>query len=265
MNKYTYRKMGIERVASMLQAETVGSAIVEWHSCIIARDIDSAKAAREKTIIAVNKMEPDDKMLTYYQLVSFQHDLLISYPDKEMPETPSLNENEIERNDYLNYMYYYVTGQNEYLSQRYKSAIRTYKVAERLLDKVNDPYEKADFYQKLGISYYRINQYTFAISYIEQALEIFEKNNMYQVNEITCKMVLAVISTEINHFDTAEAIFKELLQLTKAHPYQHALTLHNLGLNRIFQEQYEEAISCFNNALTIEEFTHSMTALKSTY
>ncbi|MFB4212873.1 hypothetical protein ACE1TH_13270 [Shouchella sp. JSM 1781072] len=252
-------------MANQLAPEKVGGKIVQWHSCLIAKDIESAKEAREQTILAIDKMKPDDKMLAYYQLISFKHNLLVSYPNGEKAEAPLLNSIEIERDDYLNYMYYYVSGQNEYLDQRYKSAIRTYKIAERLLDKVNDKAEKADFYQKLGMSYYKINQYTFAISYIEQALEIFEKDSLYRKNEITCKLALAIISSEMELFETANALYKELFEITKPFPYEQALTHHNHGIYQIVREQFVDAIQNFKLALDVPEFSQSITALKTTY
>ncbi|MED4128195.1 hypothetical protein [Shouchella miscanthi] len=252
-------------MANQLAPEKVGEKIVQWHSCLIAKDIESAKEAREKTIIAIDKMKPDDKMLAYYQLISFKHNLLVSYPNGEKAEAPSLNTIEIERDDYLNYMYYYVSGQNEYLDQRYKSAIRTYKIAERLLDKVDDQAEKAEFYQKLGMSYYKIDQYTFAISYIEQALEIFERDSLYKKNEITCKLALAIIASEMKLFDTAEALYRELGKMTEPYPYENALTYHNLGIHYIALDQFVNATESFKMALAIPEFKDSVTAVKTTY
>lgn len=249
----------------VLSAEAVGGKIVEWHSCIISKDIEQARILKIETTEMIRKMEPSDKMLSYYQLISFKYDLLLAYSENEIPENPDFNIVEKERDDYLNFMYYYVSGQNEFLNERYKSAIRTYKVAERLIEKVNDPAEKAEFYQELGISYYRISQYTFAASYMEQALEFFEKNSMYKINVITCKMVLAAINTEITHFDSAEIVYNEIIELSKPFPYTHALVLHNIGLNRMTQEKFEEAISLLERALSINEFANSIAAYKSRY
>lgn len=252
-------------MANQLAPEQVGGKIVEWHSCIISKDIELAKEAKKEAIIAINRMKENDKMLAYYQLISFKHDLLLSYQNGENAEVPSLNPTEIDRDDYLNYMYYYVSGQKEYFEQRYKSAIRTYKIAERLLDRVNDKTEKADFYYELGMSYYKIDQYTFAISYIEQALEIFEKNSMYIKNEIACKLALAIITSELMQFELAQSLYAELLELTKPHPYENALTYHNLGLHYISKDDLINASKSFNHALSISEFNGSITSLKTTY
>ncbi|KQL56767.1 MULTISPECIES: Rap family tetratricopeptide repeat protein [Bacillaceae] len=249
--------------------ERVGQQIVEWYSCIMTKDIKQAKLLKPEVDIMVANMEPDDKMLAYYQLVSLQYDLLVlrEAPDEK---TEALNETILENiavqtNDYLNFMYYYVWGQTEFYKQRYKSAIRTYKIAERLIEKVKDPLEKAEFYQKLGISYYRIDQYTFAFSYLEQALEIFEKDSSYIMNVISCKQILAGIHSELKEYEKAEAIYTELLVLSKPYPYYQAITTYNMGLSRIFVGNLDEAIQHFNKAIRIEEFRNSAIYLKAKY
>lgn len=252
-------------MSSLLSPTAVGQKIVEWHSCIISKDIEQARKIKVDAVEMITKMAANDKMLSYYQLVSFKHDLLLAYSDKEMPDVSELNSIEIERDDYLNFMYYYVTGQNEFLNERYKSAIRTYKIAERLIEKVNDPAEKAEFYQELGISYYRIDQYTFAAAYMEQALEFFEKNSIYKANEIRCKIIVAAIDTELARNDSAEIIYNEIVEMSKPFPYNHALVLHNMGQNRVTQQKFNEALDLFEKALSISEFSNSITSLKTRY
>ncbi|WP_144560138.1 tetratricopeptide repeat protein [Shouchella miscanthi] len=249
--------------------ERVGQQIVEWYSCIMTKDIKQAKLLKLEVDIMVANMEPDDKMLAYYQLVSLQYDLLVlrEAPDEK---TEALDETILENiavqtNDYLNFMYYYVWGQTEFYKQRYKSAIRTYKIAERLIEKVKDPLEKAEFYQKLGISYYRIDQYTFAFSYLEQALEIFEKDPSYILNVISCKQILAGIHSELKEYEKAEVIYNELIVLSKPYSYYQGLTTYNRGVNRILVGNFEEAIQQFKKALEIEEFRNSAIYLKARY
>lgn len=249
--------------------ERVGQQIVEWYSCIMTKDIKQAKLLKPEVDIMVANMKPDDKMLAYYQLVSLQYDLLIL---KVSPSEAKANldvtvlENIANQaNDYLNFMYYYVWGRTEFYNKRYKSAIRTYKIAERLIEKVNDPVEKAEFYQNIGINYYHIDQYTFACSYLEQALEFFEKNSSYIINVFMCKQILGSIHSELHQREKAEEIFNELLISTDSYPYDHAVARYNIGLHNISIENYEEAIKSFNEALDNQEFRNSTIYLKAKY
>ncbi|WP_099302763.1 Rap family tetratricopeptide repeat protein [Bacillus sp. Marseille-P3800] len=248
-----------------ISAENVGGEIVEWHSCLVSREISQAKILKSETEELIKKMEPNDKMLAYYQLVSFYHDILISNRDNKPIGNLNLNEIDVRMDDYLNFMYYYVSGQHEFFQGRYKSAIRTYKIAERLIEKVEDLAEKAEFYQKLGISYYQIDQYTFAFSYIEQALEFFEKNDTYKINEITCKMVLAAINTEMRRFEEAEEIYSDLQILSKPYPFTQSLVFHNIGQNRMSRNILFEAQDYFSKALLSTEFYNSRTGYKARY
>ncbi|MFS0786532.1 tetratricopeptide repeat protein [Shouchella sp. 1P09AA] len=248
-----------------LSASIIGGKLVEWHSCLIAKNFTHAQRLRNETKELIKQMESNDKILAYYQLVSFKHELLSTYGTGELFESTLPTPVEIERDDYLNFMFYFVSAQNEFLNERYKSAVQMYKVAERLIEKVNDPAEKAEFYQELGMSYYRIDQYTFAASYMDQALEFFGKNAMYLVNEIRCKLVLAAIDTELGEQASAEKIYKEMIEISKPFPYYHSLVLHNLGQNRMTQQRFDDAVQLFEQALSINEFSQSITGLKSTY
>ncbi|MED4130355.1 Rap family tetratricopeptide repeat protein [Shouchella miscanthi] len=249
--------------------ERVGQQIVEWYSCIMTKDIKQAKLLKPKVDVMVANMKPDDKMLAYYQLVSMQYDLLMLKvsPDeaKANLDVTILEGIANQANDYLKFMYYYVWGRNEFYQKRYKSAIRTYKIAERLIEKVDDPVEKAEFYQKLGISYYHIDQYTFAFSYLEQALEFFEKDPTYIVNVFTCKHILSGIYSELHQHEKAESIYNELLIATESYPYNYAITKYNIGVNSIALEKYEKAIKHFTEALDIKEFQDSAIYLKAKY
>ncbi len=162
-------------------------------------------------------------------------------------------------------MYYFISGQSEFYHGRYKSAIRSFKIAERLIEEVNDPAERAEFYQKLGISYYRIDQYTFAASYMEMALEFFEKNEAYIELEINSKLILAAIDTELERFDEAERIYNDLLESSKPFPAAHALVYRNMGLNRMTQDKLGEAEIYLEAALSIKEHRESILGVKTKF
>ncbi|UTR06102.1 hypothetical protein MM326_18805 [Alkalihalobacillus sp. LMS6] len=252
-----------------LAVERVGQQVVECYSCIIAKDVKQAKLLKPEVERMVAMMKPDDKMLAYYQLVSMLYDLLILKvsPDEanERMDLTILEGVATQANDYLHFMYYYVCGRNEFYHKRYKSAIRTYKIAERLLEKVEDPVEKAEFYQILGISYYHIDQFTFAFSYLEQALEFFEKHSSYKINVFACKQILSGIYSELHQHSKAQDMFNDLLEATKSSPYNHAVTTYNIGINRIWSENFEEAIVYFKKALLDPDFQRSSICLKAHY
>ncbi|WP_054708857.1 hypothetical protein [Bacillus sp. JCM 19041] len=178
---------------------------------------------------------------------------------------PNLGHLELTTNSYLRFMYYFISGQSEFYHGRYKSAIRSFKIAERLIEEVNDPAERAEFYQKLGISYYRIDQYTFAASYMEMALEFFEKNEAYIELEINSKLILAAIDTELERFDEAERIYNDLLESSKPFPAAHALVYRNMGLNRMTQDKLGEAEIYLEAALSIKEHRESILGVKTKF
>lgn len=252
---------------SLAPAE-VGAKIAKWYSCIRKRDVEQAKLLKNEIELMLDRMKDDEKVISYYQLVNFRHQLLL--------ETIQKNEVDANQDDlagiqtlsdsYLNFMYYFMSGQDEFYLGRYKSAIRLYKVAEQLLESVPDESERAEFYHRLGIGYYRIDQYTFAVSYLEQALEFFAKRSEYEERALNTKLILAAISTELTRYDEAEFIYQEILKGAQdKYPVTHALILRSLGLNRVRQNRLEEAKMFLMDALYISEHSESVVGSKTKY
>ncbi|WP_054707174.1 RapH N-terminal domain-containing protein [Bacillus sp. JCM 19041] len=233
-------------MAPLLSPAEVGEKIVEWHSCIITRDLEQAHTLKEEVDQKVNRMKADDKMLSYYQLISYRHDILTETIHEES-SLPAIDDSQTSTDDYLRFMYYYVSGQSEFFHGRYKSAIRLYVIAERLLENVNDAAEKAEFYERIGISYYYMDQYSTAASYVEQALTFFEKQESYIEREINCKSLLAAIETELERYESADLIYEELLVSSRPYPITHGHILRNMGLNRMSQGKFLEAASFSKN------------------
>ncbi|MFS0785317.1 hypothetical protein ABC345_02915 [Shouchella sp. 1P09AA] len=237
-----------------IASEEVGERIAQWYSCIITRDFEEAEKLKEEVDLKITNMTEDDKIVSYYQLVDFRYQMLLQvHEGKNLTEPPGTNLENL-GDSYLRFMFYFVTGVYEFWQGRYKSAIRSFKVAEMLIEKVNDPLEKAEFYHRLGLSYYRINQYTFSMSYLEQALEYFEKQKIYTENVIMIKSIIAAIYTEVEQYSKAELIYDELIELSKLYPTLFALLRRNFGLHRLAQNRLSEAEVLFSEAIDIPAF-----------
>ncbi len=100
---------------------------------------------------------------------------------------------------YLKYLYYFISGQDEFNNQKYRTSIKMFRKAERLLEYVKDETEEADFLGYMGYAYYRINQYLLSLSYLEQAETAFRR--------------LGVINNAVNNKQVIGAIYVELKQI----------------------------------------------------
>ncbi|RQW18527.1 tetratricopeptide repeat protein [Bacillus sp. C1-1] len=252
-------------MSSTVAAPEVGAKIVEWYSCIISYDREQAILSKHEVNQLMNRMVPDEKVKSYYELVNFRHQLFIEPNASEKKQFAAIAIADKATDEYMQFMYYFMYGQNEFHNGRYKSAVRSYKIAERLLEQVPDQIEKAEFYYRSAISYYRVDQYIFAVSYFEQALEIFEKKPDHEEIVLNIHIFLGGISTELHKFEEAEDLLQHAFRRSKPYPVTRALLLRILGLNRVKQNRQDEAIQYFEEALLIKEHRDSVVGAKTEY
>ncbi|WP_341604386.1 tetratricopeptide repeat protein [Shouchella clausii] len=253
-------------MSTVVQAEKAGAKIVDWYSCIISRSIDQAILLKEQASALVKNMEPNDKILAYYSLVEFRHEMLLRQnagmeEEERFSKIEPILENTVDH--LLKYLYYFISGQNEYINERYKSAIKLFRKAERLLEYVDDDAEEAEFYYYAGAVCYRLNQYPFATSYVEQAKTIFD--SLGYVDKVNCQIIIAATNSEVGKYEKADEILKNALQQAEMHLETKALILRTLGLNAIRKREWEEAEHYFKSALAIKEHRQSPVSMKSQY
>ncbi|WYP27809.1 modification methylase CeqI [Alkalihalobacillus sp. FSL W8-0930] len=245
-----------------ISAAMVGAKCAEWYRFMIAREIDQSIAIKEEITMMLSDMEQSDKVLAYYSLLEFRHQLLLQESKSESHSHSSVGT--LQQSDpFLEFLYYFMNGQNEFYCNRFKSAIRLYVKAEALLEHVTDDYERAEFYQRIGEGYYRINQYTFAVSYIEMALAIFIKDESYKEKVLYAELVLAAIDTEIVRYNEAEARYQRIVKDSFDFPYAHSLILRGLGINRLRQNLQNEAKDYMESALAISDHEDSIIGIKT--
>lgn len=254
-------------MSTVVQAEKAGAKIVDWYSCIISRSIDQAILLKEQASALVKNMEPNDKILAYYSLVEFRHEMLLRQnagmeEEERFAKIEPILEDTVDH--LLKYLYYFISGQNEYINERYKSAIKLFRKAERLLEYVDDDAEEAEFYYYAGAVCYRLNQYPFAVSYTEQAKTIFDRLG-YVEKAINCQIIMAGINSDIKMYTKAAEILKDALQQAHMYPESKALVFRARGLNAIRKREWEEAEHYFRSALAIREHRQSPIGMKSQY
>ncbi|MCM2675790.1 response regulator aspartate phosphatase [Alkalicoccobacillus plakortidis] len=252
---------------TLIPPEVVGAKLVEWYSCIIAYDLEQAEESKKSVDSLLLKIQQDEKLNSHYNLINFRHRLLIDQIQmKKSPEVIEQLKEEAEATDgRLKFLYYFLTGQYEFYQERYRSALRAYKIAEKLLDHVSSPFEKGDFLQKIGFCHYRFDHYEYALNYIARAIEIFETDSMYLERILNCKLTLAYIATELNQYDKAEVLFQEVLKQGESFPVTYAITLRGVGLNRVRQNKLVEAKTYFENSLSQDSQKNTVTETKNKF
>ncbi|MBM7836807.1 response regulator aspartate phosphatase B/response regulator aspartate phosphatase J [Alkalihalobacillus xiaoxiensis] len=228
-----------------IPAEEVGAKIVEWYSCIIARSVDQAVLLHTEIKEMLKRMEPSDRMLAYYSLVEYRFTLMRDQTTDETTGGKMLEhvgitvEKSIDH--MLHYLYYFVSGQHEFLHERYRSAVKLFRKAERLLEHVNDAAEEADFHYYMGISLQRINQNVLASSYLEEAIVSFKRLG-YPEREVYCQHILASIFSEAGNYQKAEEILKTSMSQVQKNTHTEVILIRSLGVNAHRKKDYQSAV-----------------------
>ncbi|GIN12644.1 hypothetical protein J26TS2_25110 [Shouchella clausii] len=251
-----------------ISPEKAGATIAEWYSCIIARSVEQASQLKAKVDAMFKQIEKNERLLAYYALVNFRYRLMCKQAsqggadDEMLKRAGMVAEESVDH--LLKYLYYFSCGQNEFVNERYRSAIRLFRKAERLLEYVENKEEEAEFHYYMGLSLYRISQYPFAGSYIEEALVEFNRLGNKE-RSIHCQTILGGIYSETKQYDKAILILNEALAAADPYPFSKMAVLRALGLNALRYRNYEQARQWFEKTLSYHEFQHTLIGVKNTY
>ncbi|MDQ0207518.1 response regulator aspartate phosphatase [Alkalicoccobacillus murimartini] len=246
---------------ALIPAEEVGVICVKWYSCIVAQDYDEADALRLEATESIQNMFPDDKVIAYYSLIEYRHKLMKEGATSQLDESKLKNIKNLD--PILTFYYYFMSGLGGFYKAHYKDAIRLYNKAESLLEHVADPFEQAEFYQRIGEGYYRIYQYTFAVSYIERALDIFKQDAIYIEKELDNRHLLAAITSERNQEREAEDQYLELIGVAKDYSSPLSLIYQSFAFHYLRKNDQNQAKKYIIKALESIEHSSTINGMKS--
>lgn len=239
-------------MSDFIRSEIVGAKIVEWYSCIIARSIDQAIHLQAEIKDMLKKMEESDQILAYYSLVEYRFNMMMDQTTDREAGYEMFNRIDpivkSSMDNLLHYYYYFISGQHEFLQEHYRSAIKLFRKAERLLEYVKDDAEEAEFHYYMGSSLYRINQYVFASSYLEDAIVTF-KRLQYTEKTIFSYNLLAGLFSETDNYEKAHDILQENLVSARNYPVAEVIVLRMLGINEYRYKNYSAARGYYEKVL----------------
>ncbi|WDF02153.1 tetratricopeptide repeat protein [Shouchella hunanensis] len=239
-------------MSDFIRSEIVGAKIVEWYSCIIARSVDQAIQLQAEIKDMLKKMEESDQILAYYSLVEYRFNMMMNQTtDKEAGDEMFNRIDPIVKSsmdNLLHYYYYFISGQHEFLQEHYRSAIKLFRKAERLLEYVKDDAEEAEFHYYMGSALQRINQYVFASSYLEDAIVTF-KRLKYTEKVIFSYNIMAGLFSETDKYEKANDILQENLVSARNYPVAEIIVLRMLGINEYRYNNYSAARGYYENVL----------------
>ena len=112
------------------------------------------------------------------------------------------------------------------------------------------PYAKEDGLSvayRLGVAYKNLHQYSLAIKYYTLELETSPDNSQV----LDCWLNIAICNEKLKHYNQAETAWKKIMELD-TDPSCQALGLYGLGMIRVKQQRYAEAVEYFDRSLALD-------------
>lgn len=231
----------------------VSERIHDWYHNILSRNKEKAELKKKEVKSLLDDMSPDDKIIALYSLMGYKHALTFHGEEMTKKEHEELEEISLTDNA-LRILLYDYNGQRAFYRNDYKTSIHWYQKAESLLHLVEDDFEKADFFKRIGILFYRINETFMAGLYLEKARKIFIKDSFYKTNELSCRIVLAGIMSERSDFNAAEKEYASILDETLFNPEMNFFCLRAFGIHYMHSGQLDKAEELFTTLLCEKEF-----------
>ncbi|MCY7709989.1 tetratricopeptide repeat protein [Bacillus safensis] len=238
----------------------VGVKINEWYKMIRQFSVPDAEFLKAEVEQEIERMEEDQDLLIYYQLMCFRHQLMLDYIKPSEKRSPSVSDlvDKIENSNHqlsgmLQYYNAFFRGMYEFSKKEYIQAIQYYKIAERQLALVVDDIEQAEFHFKVAEAYYIMKQTHVSMHHIIKALDIYKQHEQYKVRQIQSLIVIAGnyddfkrYDKSLEHLNTAFSIAEEL-----ADNMLIAKILLNIANTYDRQQKYTEAIIRYREVLDI--------------
>ena len=216
----------------------VGMKINEWYRMIRQFSVPDAEILKAEVEAEIERMEEDQHLLIYYQLMCFRHQIMLDYihPSKYQPFSVSNLVDKIENSnhelsDMLHYYHAFFRGMHEFSQKEYLEAVKYYRMAEKQLSMVFDDIEQAEFHFKVAEAYYIMKQTHVSMHHILKALEIYDQHDAYSIRIIQCLFVISGNYQDLKRKDRALPHLKKAKQLASEidHPRIYSSALYNLG------------------------------------
>ncbi|MCY8034003.1 tetratricopeptide repeat protein [Bacillus sonorensis] len=228
----------------------VANLINTWYVHIKKREVSQAIELRDRIVKLFDEMEEDQDVLLYFNLLDYRFRVLMEDIAGKEPSLPPSAEDKAKTDGMLRYYYFLFKGMYESAKNNYSQALMCFRVAERMLDKVEDEIEKAEFHYKLGNLYYFTKTTLLSFHHLSIAKSIYQAYEEYKIQSINCTVLLALNYIDDGRIMRAENMLKACAdRLIKMNEY-HLLSAvyYDLGFLKIQEDKHTEAIQYFNKS-----------------
>ncbi|MEN1935654.1 tetratricopeptide repeat protein [Paenibacillus sp. 102] len=224
--------------------EQVTQLLNQWYLEIRSRHLEKANSLKQEIAAKVNEIKENSELLQHYLLLDFRYNYLMDNLGVSKDSFDEIDFLGVPTNNLLAYYYHFFKAIHSDAIGEYKLAKEHYENAEGLLKYISDELEHAEFYYKLGYSYYDTYQAVLAMRYLNKAKDMFLKHTGCETNIAFCNNLLGLACTHLKEYELAEEYLTSAMNTFQKIGEKKFITMvkHNLGLMYGSQDLSEVAI-----------------------
>ena len=226
-----------EVISPLIVSEKIG----KWLESIRSLNYELAKEYNEELTSIFSENQFDSRLTSFFNLVNYKYALSVEHEIIEDVNEPTDTDNA------LQFLYLDYLGQVAFNRKNYVAAIDYYAQAEKYISP-DCELEQAEFYKRLGTSYYRIDQNVFALSFIKRANAIFSIKSEYKELELNCLLIIGGIYDDLKDYSRAQNTYYFALKQSDNFPLTKTLILRALGTSNFKEKKYELAYHYFKQS-----------------
>lgn len=243
-------------LTNVTSAESLKQAFYEWHTYLNKQNLEQANILK-KALKGEKEVTEDETNLTHFKLLEYRtlveerkfeeaKDLSIELQGKIMTYDSSQS-----------FYFYFIEGIYHHELADYDKALKNFIKASEFISNINDDLSVAEYYYKLGGTFYVNHQSFYSIENINQALIRFKELN-FDKRIAGCKLLLGLGFTDLGEYSVAEEYFHEALSFSKKSNDKslEQMTLHNLGLFYSEQKLSEASVRYLTRVLEDPDYEY---------
>ncbi|MCI0764777.1 tetratricopeptide repeat protein [Bacillus sp. TL12] len=212
--------------------EQITLLLNQWYLEIRSRHLEKATELEKEVDTKVNEMKENRELFQRYLLLKFRYDFLMDNLGVSKDSFDEIDSLGVPTNQSLAYYYHFFKAIHSDAIGEYTLAKEHYEKAEGLLKYISDELEHAEFYYKLGYSYYDTYQAILAMRYLNKAKDMFLKHAGCETNIAFCNNLLGLACTHLREYELAEEYFTSAMDKFQKIGEEHFILMvrQNLGL-----------------------------------
>lgn len=218
--------------------EQIIQLINDWYQEISARNLKRAKELKLEIECKFNSSNFEhaiDNLNIHYSLIRYRYQLLVedfNEADRILSDIEPFQQ----KGNILEFYYQFFKAIHCTLKVNYSQARRFFEKAEKLLNWVYDPLEKAEYYYKVADYYYHVEQPLLALHNAAKAKETFEINGN-EIKKAGCENILGLSCMLLKQFEEAEEHLLTGLDLVLKQNEEMLCLLFRYNLGLLYSEQ----------------------------